>query len=74
MAVKETVLIQSIAHSYWRRIKDNARTFESLSTEAKGKYPSMRDQVLHLAKTDVENGVISAEEFEHYTGLKYEEK
>ena len=70
----QKIEIQSIAHSYWRRIKDGARTFESLSTESKGKYPSMKDQVLHLAKTDVENGVISAEEFENYTGLKYEEK
>lgn len=69
---KQEILIQSIAHSYWRRIKDGARTFESLSTEPKGKYPSMRDQVLYLAKTDVENDVMSKEEFEHYTGLAYE--
>lgn len=67
----QEIKIQSIAHSYWRRIKDGARTFESLSTEPKGKYPSMRDQVLYLAKTDVENNVISKEEFEEYTGLVY---
>lgn len=67
------MLIQSIAHSYWRLIKAGRKTFESLSEEAKGKYPSMKDQVLYLAVADVKDGVITKEEFEQYTGLVYDD-
>ncbi len=68
--------IQSIAHSYWRVVKSGGRTFESLATEQDSiqkrlNYPSTRDQVLYLAMTDVENGVITEEEFTYYTGLVY---
>ena len=70
--------IQSIAHSYWRVVKSGGRTFESLSDEQDAiqkrlNYPSTREQVLYLAQTDVENGVITEEEFTYYTGLLYEE-
>ena len=70
--------IQSIAHSYWRVVKAGGRTFESLSDEQDSiqkrlNYPSTREQVLYLAQTDVENGVITEEEFTYYTGLVYEE-
>lgn len=65
--------IQSIAHSYWRLIKAGRKTFESLSEEAKGNYPSMKEQVLYLAMCDVEDNVITKEEFEQYTGLVYDE-
>lgn len=68
-----TIKIQSVAHSYWRSIKRNSRTFESLSTEEKFGYPAMRDQVLYLAITDVDNEVITVTQFEDYTGLEYEE-
>ena len=64
--------IQSVAHSYWRSIKRGARTYESLSTESKLGYPPMSEQVLYLAKTDVENGVITLEQFEEYIGFPYE--
>ena len=64
--------IQSIAHSYWRLIKAGRKEFESLSDESKGGHPSMKEQVLFLAKTDVENGVITAGEYEAYTGAVYE--
>ena len=70
--------IQSVAHSYWRRIKAGARTFESLSDEVtdfqkKNGYSSMRDQVMYLAISDVKNDVITEEQFEDYTGLVYED-
>ena len=64
--------IQSIAHSYWRLIKAGRKEFKSLSDESKGGHPSMRDQVLFLARADVENGVITAGEYEAYTGSVYE--
>lgn len=75
MATTE-IKIQAVAHSYWRSIKRSNRTFESLSEEItdlqkEGGYLSMKDQVRHLAKTDVVNGVISAEKYEHYIGEEY---
>ena len=63
--------IQSIAHSYWRLIKAGRKEFESLSDEPKGGYPSMREQVLFLARADVGNGVITTAEYEEYTGTLY---
>ena len=63
--------VQSIAHSYWRLIKAGRKTFDSLSEEAKGKYPAMKDQVRYLAKCDVRDGVITVEEYENYTGEEY---
>ena len=63
--------IQAIAHSYWRRIKAGARTFESLSDESYKDYPTMKEQVRHLAKTDVVNGEIMQEEYENFIGEKY---
>ena len=68
--------IQAVTHSYWRSIKRGNRTFESLSDEVtdfqkKNGYSSMRAQVLYLARTDVENGVITAEEFTEITGAEY---
>lgn len=65
--------IQAIAHSYWRSVKAGNRTFNSITTEPRNGYPSMSDQVLYLAKTDVVNGVITIEEFLQYTGLIYSE-
>jgi hypothetical protein len=56
--------IKPIAHSYWRRIKDGARTFESVPA-------SVKDDVLILAQNDVQNSVISAEKYEIITGNKY---
>lgn len=63
--------IQAIAHSYWRSIKRGNRTFDSLSDEAKNGYPSMKGQVRYLAKTDVENDVITEEEYIQYIGEIY---
>lgn len=64
--------VQAIAHSYWRLVKNGKRTFESLKgVSAKSGYPSMQEQVRYLAKTDVANGVITAEEYEQYIGEAY---
>lgn len=46
-----------IAQSYWRLIKRGRRTYESLDD-------TMKELVKTLATADVENGVITAEEYE----------
>lgn len=56
--------IKAIAHSYWRRIKDGARTFESVPA-------SVKDDVRTLAQTDVVNEVITAEEYKSFIGEYY---
>ena len=64
--------IQAIAHSYWRKIKRGTRTFESLKiVSAKDGFPKMQEQVRYLAKTDVVNGEITAEQYEQYIGEEY---
>ena len=55
--------IKAIAHSYWRSIK-RGRAFESIKDEVK-------DDVRTLAKLDVENGVITAEEYKTFIGEEY---
>lgn len=65
------MVIQSIAHSYWRLVKAGRKTFDSLSEEAKGDNPPMKDQVRYLAKCDVRDNVITEEKYEHYTGEDY---
>ena len=54
--------ISYLAHAYWRQIKAGNRTFESVKDTHK-------EQVKSLAKTDVENGVITAKEVEEETQL-----
>lgn len=49
--------IKPIAYSYWRRIKDGARTFASVPDNVKA-------DVRALAEADVENGTISQERFQ----------
>lgn len=56
--------IKAIAHSYWRRVKAGARTFESVPA-------SVREDVRTLAQTDVENGEITAEDYKNYIGEEY---
>ena len=58
------MVIAAIAHSYWRSIKRNKRTYESIPEE-------LKDDVLYLAKTDVVNGVITEAQFEQYIGIAY---
>ncbi|MBR4929345.1 MAG: hypothetical protein IKZ00_00930 [Bacteroidaceae bacterium] len=67
--------IQAIAHSYWRKVKRGERTFESLkNVNAASGYPSMQEQVKYLANTDVQNGVITEEEYKQYIGEVYTEE
>lgn len=54
-------LTAKIAYSYWRRIKDNARKFASVPDNVK---PDVRA----LAEADVENGVITEEQFQELIG------
>lgn len=56
--------VKAIAHSYWRRIKAGARTFDQTPNE-------LKDDVRTLAQEDVENGVITAEEYEQLIGEPY---
>ena len=56
--------IKAIAHSYWRRIKDGARTFESVPA-------SVKEDVRTLAQTDVQNEVITAAEYKGFIGEDY---
>lgn len=56
--------IKAIAHSYWRTIKRGTRTFDSVPD-------SVQDDVRTLARTDVENGVITADEYKNYIGEDY---
>ena len=53
--------IKAIAHSYWRTIKRGTRTFESIPD-------SVKDDVRTLAQADVQEGVITAEQYEQYIG------
>lgn len=60
--------VNIFCHAYWRQIKCGNRTFESIPKE------SDREGVKMLAKTDVENGVISPEEYEALIGEPYTEE
>jgi hypothetical protein len=53
-----------IAQSYWRLIKRGKKTYDSLNAE-------MKALVKELAKADVADNVITAEEYERYIGEKY---
>lgn len=56
--------IKAIAHSYWRSIKRGARIFDSIPA-------NVQDDVCTLARTDVENEVITEAEYEEITGKSY---
>lgn len=56
--------VKPIAHSYWRSIKRGTRTFESIPD-------SVKDDVRTLAQADVQEGVITAEQYEQYIGEAY---
>ena len=53
--------VKAIAHSYWRSIKRGNRTYESIPA-------SVKDDVKTLAMADVENGVITPEEYKQIIG------
>lgn len=56
--------VKAIAHSYWRTVKRGKRTFESVPE-------NLKDDVKTLARADVENEVITAEEYKSYIGEDY---
>mgnify|MGYP004597454453 CR=1 FL=1 len=56
--------MKAIAHAYWRLIKRGVRTYESIPS-------TVKEDVKTLAKTDVENGIISAEDYADYIGEEY---
>lgn len=56
--------IKAIAHSYWRTIKRGTRTFDSVPE-------SVQDDVRDLAMSDVQNGVITPEEYKDFIGEDY---
>ena len=56
--------VKAIAHSYWRSIKRGTRTFESIPD-------SVKDDVRTLAQADVQEGVITKEQYEQYIGEPY---
>lgn len=58
--------VKPIAHSYWRRIKDGARTYASVPA-------TVKEDVKTLARQDVEEGVITPEEYQALIGEPYEE-
>ena len=56
--------VKAIAYSYWRSIKRGNRTFGNIPD-------SVKDDVRTLAQADVQEGVISAEQYEQYIGEHY---
>lgn len=60
--------VKAISQSYWRSIKRGNRTFDSIKDE------SVKNDVRILAKSDVVNKEITAEEYEHFIGEPYSEE
>ena len=58
--------VKAIAHSYWRRVQDGARAFESVPEP-------VREDVRTLAREDVRAGKLSPERFGQLTGEAYTE-
>ena len=56
--------VKAIAHSYWRSIKRGIRTFDNIPA-------SVRVDVHILAKSEVQEGVITVEQYEQYIGGPY---
>lgn len=56
--------VKPIAHSYWRRIKDGARTFKATPANVK-------EDVKYLAQQDVAAGVITAGQYKTFIGEDY---
>ena len=51
--------VKAIAHSYWRSIKRGNRTFGSIPD-------SVKDDVRTLAQSDVQDGIITPEQYKQY--------
>ena len=51
--------VKAIAHSYWRSIKRGTRNFNNIPD-------SVKDDVCTLAQTDVQDGVVTPEQYKQY--------
>ena len=56
--------INPIARSYWRLIKAGTRTLISVPA-------NVRPSVMELAKQDVDNNIITPEQYKEFIGLDY---
>lgn len=57
---------EAVAHSYWRLIKIGRKTYSAV--------PKMLQSIVaDLAKADVKDGIIAAEEYLGYIGEEYTE-
>lgn len=56
--------IKAIAYSYWRRIKDDARSFAAVPA-------TVKDDVRALAQMDVQEGIITAQRYAELIGEPY---
>ena len=54
-----------MAKIYWRRIKAGTRFFNDVPTEA------LKAEIKELAMADVENGIITAEQYKELIGEDY---
>lgn len=54
-----------MAKIYWRRIKAGTRFFDDVPTD------KLKAEIKELAKADVADGVITAEEYEQFIGEVY---
>ena len=57
-----------MAKIYWRRIKAGTRFFDDVPTD------KLKEEIKELAKADVADGVITAEEYKGFIGEAYEEE
>lgn len=57
-------MVKPIAKSYWRLIKTGNRVFSSIPENVK-------EDVLTIAKQDVDNGIITSERYTELTGDVY---
>ena len=55
-----------MAKIYWRRIKAGTRFYNDVPT------PELKAEIKELAKKDVENGIITNEEYKALIGEEYE--
>ena len=60
-----TALQEAISKIYWRNIKNGNRKFADIEEE------EVRGEVKRLAGLDVENGKITADQYEQYIGEVY---
>lgn len=63
--------VKAISHSYWRSIKGGNRTFESVANSPRPAIYERAEEIKYLARCDVVDGLITAEEYLQYIGEEY---